>query len=213
MSSYTTKQRIYNAAKDLFYEKGYNSTKVTDIIDLSGTNKGCFYHHFLNKNDLGLQVFLEIAQENRSVSSLFPDIDRLTSVCIELILGFYVYFFSENNCRFIAEFASEKNSEPNAYIYDIFKANSKRKFTDKEFYLICTTESALSSQLLVAIYDRVQYYTYEEVSKFYLRNLFNLFEIPQTRSKKIIKQALELFKQLQIQIDKFHLEINFKSKL
>ena len=47
-----TKSKIVDAAWKLFYEQGYESTTVEEIIALSGTSKGSFYHYFGSKDDL-----------------------------------------------------------------------------------------------------------------------------------------------------------------
>ncbi len=47
-----TKGRIIAAAWDLFYEQGYDSTTIEDIIYESGTSKGSFYHYFEGKDAL-----------------------------------------------------------------------------------------------------------------------------------------------------------------
>ena len=47
-----TKSRIVDAAWKLFYEQGYEDTTVEEIIALSGTSKGSFYHYFGSKDDL-----------------------------------------------------------------------------------------------------------------------------------------------------------------
>ena len=47
-----TKSRIVDAAWKLFYEQGYESTTVEEIIAVSGTSKGSFYHYFGSKDDL-----------------------------------------------------------------------------------------------------------------------------------------------------------------
>ena len=47
-----TRGRIINAAWALFYEQGYEDTTVEEIIDLSGTSKGSFYHYFEGKDAL-----------------------------------------------------------------------------------------------------------------------------------------------------------------
>ncbi len=44
-----TRQRILNAAVDLFSKKGYNDTQVDDIARESATSKGAFYFHFPSK--------------------------------------------------------------------------------------------------------------------------------------------------------------------
>ena len=47
-----TRGRIVSAAWKLFYEQGYENTTVEDILDLSGTSKGTFYHYFEGKDAL-----------------------------------------------------------------------------------------------------------------------------------------------------------------
>ena len=48
----SVKDRIVSAAWELFYEKGYDSTTVDDIIRLSDTSKGSFYYYFDGKDAL-----------------------------------------------------------------------------------------------------------------------------------------------------------------
>ena len=48
----TTKNRIVKAAWNLFYKYGYHDTTVEDIIKLSKTSKGTFYHYFKGKDAL-----------------------------------------------------------------------------------------------------------------------------------------------------------------
>ena len=47
-----TKGRIVSAAWRLFYEQGYDSTTVDEIILESKTSKGSFYHYFEGKDSL-----------------------------------------------------------------------------------------------------------------------------------------------------------------
>lgn len=47
-----TKSRIVSAAWQLFYQYGYNNTTIDDIVELSQTSKGSFYHYFGSKDDL-----------------------------------------------------------------------------------------------------------------------------------------------------------------
>lgn len=47
-----TRGRIVNAAWRLFYEQGYENTTVEDIIELSHTSRGSFYHYFDGKDSL-----------------------------------------------------------------------------------------------------------------------------------------------------------------
>ena len=47
-----TRGKIVSAAWELFYEQGYEHTTVEEIIDLSCTSKGSFYHYFDGKDAL-----------------------------------------------------------------------------------------------------------------------------------------------------------------
>lgn len=48
----TTKEKIIQAAWELFPVKGYEQTTLLDIIEKSQTSRGAFYHHFRGKEDL-----------------------------------------------------------------------------------------------------------------------------------------------------------------
>jgi AcrR family transcriptional regulator len=51
-NSRNTRSKIVSAAWKLFYEQGYEDTTVEEIIDVSGTSKGSFYHYFDGKDAL-----------------------------------------------------------------------------------------------------------------------------------------------------------------
>ena len=51
-SARNTRGKIVSAAWKLFYEQGYEHTTVEEIIDLSRTSKGSFYHYFDGKDAL-----------------------------------------------------------------------------------------------------------------------------------------------------------------
>lgn len=52
-----TRQRIIDAAVDLFHHHGIYATSPDDVIEASGTGKGQFYYYFKNKMDLVHAVF------------------------------------------------------------------------------------------------------------------------------------------------------------
>lgn len=52
----TAKEKIIDAAWELFQEVGYENATVNDIIIRSGTSRGAFYHHFRAKEDLLFQM-------------------------------------------------------------------------------------------------------------------------------------------------------------
>ena len=51
-----TRWRILEAAMHLFWEKGYGSTSIADILGRAGVNSGSLYHFFPGKQDLLVAV-------------------------------------------------------------------------------------------------------------------------------------------------------------
>ena len=51
-----TRWRIIEAAMHLFWEKGYGSTSIADILARAGVNSGSLYHFFPGKQDLLIAV-------------------------------------------------------------------------------------------------------------------------------------------------------------
>ena len=51
-----TRTRIVRAAMELFWEKGYQSTSVADLLHRAGVHSGSLYHFFPGKQDVLLAV-------------------------------------------------------------------------------------------------------------------------------------------------------------
>jgi AcrR family transcriptional regulator len=51
-----TRDRIVEAARELFWLQGYEATSVAEILDKAGVNAGSLYHFFRGKEDLLLAV-------------------------------------------------------------------------------------------------------------------------------------------------------------
>lgn len=73
-----TRARIVSAAWKLFYEQGYEHTTVEEIIDLSSTSKGSFYHYFDGKDAL-LSTLSELFDEKYEAleAILTPDMTAM----------------------------------------------------------------------------------------------------------------------------------------
>ena len=61
MSKVSTRDRILQAALQIFAQKGYHRALVDDIVHASGTSKGAVYHHFPNKEALFLALVDELS--------------------------------------------------------------------------------------------------------------------------------------------------------
>lgn len=57
-----TRDRILEAALEVFAEKGYHETNVDDIVNASNTSKGGFYFHFPSKRKIFLTLIDEMGK-------------------------------------------------------------------------------------------------------------------------------------------------------
>ncbi|WP_136608034.1 TetR/AcrR family transcriptional regulator [Paenibacillus dokdonensis] len=59
LSSQQTRQKVADAARTLFGQKGYASTSIEDIVTATQISKGNIYYHFKNKEGLFLYLLEE----------------------------------------------------------------------------------------------------------------------------------------------------------
>src|SRR5580698_2380769 len=52
----STRERLIHTAMQLFWEKGYGSTSIADVLQAAKVNSGSLYHFFPGKQDLLLAV-------------------------------------------------------------------------------------------------------------------------------------------------------------
>jgi AcrR family transcriptional regulator len=57
-----TQQQIVSAAIDMFDEKGFQKTRVSDIVAKAGVAQGTFYLYFKSKEDIFLSICLEFVK-------------------------------------------------------------------------------------------------------------------------------------------------------
>ena len=90
-----TRGRIVSAAWRLFYEQGYEDTTVEEIIELSHTSRGSFYHYFDGKDAL-LSTLSDLFDEK--YQSLQPQLaESMTAMEQLLFLNRELFTMIENS--------------------------------------------------------------------------------------------------------------------
>ena len=126
MGGKDTRTRIVEAAMELFWLKGYNSTSIADILSRSQVNSGSLYYFFPGKQDLLLAV-LEAYRDGIGPMLLEPawsgvddPLDRLFA-----LLGSYRRAIVETDCEYgcpIGSLALELH-EPDPAVRALIAAN------------------------------------------------------------------------------------------
>lgn len=76
------KQQLLEAAEELFTERGYGATRISDICAAAGVAKGLFYWYFPTKESLFAELVRTMRQALRraQAAAMDPDADPVTRI-------------------------------------------------------------------------------------------------------------------------------------
>ena len=82
-----TRDKIIDAAFQEIYRHGFQAASLSNILANTGLTKGALYHHFPNKDELGLAVIEEVIREGFEAMMFAPlrEADDPMETLIELI--------------------------------------------------------------------------------------------------------------------------------
>ena len=110
-----TKQRILEAAEQIFAEVGFDGARVDDIALRAGVNKALIYYYFESKDAILDELFEKLMADGKSVQSQtlsdYPNMDREDT---------YMEFMKKN-----LEFAFSHRNLIKIALTESMKANSK----------------------------------------------------------------------------------------
>jgi AcrR family transcriptional regulator len=91
-----TRQRILDAAEEVFAEKGYHGTVVDDIIQKAKTSKGGFYFHFPSKQGIFLALIDVLAPKLMSAVDHAIEDEETATGKVNAALGIVLEQFSRH---------------------------------------------------------------------------------------------------------------------
>lgn len=161
------RQRLLEAAKKLFSEKGFYSTYVDEIIKEAGVGKGTFYRNFKNKDDIFVSLLFMFLNDWRNSVSIGIDknttlsyVEYIKKVALESFIFFKnneelsnLYFRIAPGLSAIIE-PYLKNFETSMLDYIISDLDKARElgFLDK------SANTRLAANIIAGAFFRVHYY-------------------------------------------------------
>lgn len=126
MNAADTRQRILMTAMELFWEKGYLSTSVADILSRSQVHSGSLYHFFPGKQDVLVGV-LELYRDGIEDMLLAPNWEGIDDPIerVFALLGGYRTHLIVTDCTYgcpIGSLALEIH-EPDPQVRELMAAN------------------------------------------------------------------------------------------
>lgn len=89
-----TRLNILQKAFELIYEKGYQTTSIDEILATTQVTKGAFYHHFRNKDQMGIAIINELLKP--SFQSAFIDTLQQEGNPLTIIYNMMHYILMED---------------------------------------------------------------------------------------------------------------------
>lgn len=126
----STKSKIIKAAWKLFYKNGYQNTTVDEIIALSKTSKGTFYHYFKGKEAL-LNTLSYVFDEK--YEDLASEVDPSLSVSSKLL------YFNHELFKMIEE-TIDINLLASLYSSQLITKDRRSLLEDDRYYFTLLTE-------------------------------------------------------------------------
>lgn len=123
------KQEILDTAMQIFYEKGYEKTSITDIAKAIGVAQGLCYRYFPSKEALFDSAIDQYAEELVNAFSIPENSDKLTLK--EIIETMPVMVETENN-----------------HYYKMLHVVENKKFHDQLTLKVCEKLSKIVTKLL-----------------------------------------------------------------
>ncbi|MBM6971359.1 TetR/AcrR family transcriptional regulator [Mordavella massiliensis] len=107
-----TKARIFNAAKQILQEQGYEALSIKNICEAAGVSNGSFYHHFKTKDDLLSYYIEEQPSINPDYLDLPENAEEAKTAIIRVYLN-YVHYCRELGVAFMSNYYTPKNQSLN----------------------------------------------------------------------------------------------------
>ena len=101
MENINKKEKILEAARDIFFKKSFYEATMDDIAQLSGIKKPTIYYYFPSKIDLASQLLeLNIKKIFEKISEIISKTNNIKQR-IKMIVDFYISLLEENSKIFI----------------------------------------------------------------------------------------------------------------
>lgn len=81
-----TRQRLIDAAREVFERSGYASTTIEDITRTAGASRATFYLHFRGKAEIVNELFLQVLLPD--ANAIYEQLHELTSPTWDDVRGF-----------------------------------------------------------------------------------------------------------------------------
>lgn len=200
--SISTRQRIIDTARALFWEKGYDNARYEDLAQIAGINPGLIHYYFKTKAGLAQSVYSEVA------NATFCVIDTLVDGKNDILLYDFVDTMAvwqwlannDNFCRFSYEIAQNripffKTDELDIYIYQRLSDQYDLGLSEHEILMYNRLSYAVEAELLMSYVEDEVKLPSLEYAKYEIAYSFHFRGISQQEVQDAIERAEQIINQ------------------
>lgn len=150
------KQELIEIATQLFSEKGFENTALSEVCDAAGVSKGLIFHHFKSKNGLLREIFTRTTNLIIEINSNEKSDLSAQEALIEMLEAFFLQLEAD---KLFFQFNLNMIVQPNTrtILEDLIKERSTfiLKATKNIFDEIDSQNSLIKSHMLIAELDGI----------------------------------------------------------
>lgn len=199
------KAAILEAAKKLFYEKGYTETTLSDIAKQIDSPASAISYHFGSKHDLAWTIQSEYSRQNKIYMQLLVGdaYSNTMMMALELFDMWERNLTNDNLRRFLMELSVEtvvlsSHFDNVKYLYRLVIEDQGLHCDDNKLNLMAATQIGMTSRLLDVDSLYPNAYTYVDLASHVIHVFCQMIGMSKAQVDVLIANALEIYKTLPI---------------
>lgn len=213
LTSTESKNRIMDACKTLFTEKGYKQTTYNDICNLAKVHPGTITYHFGSKKKMAAILYNSLVESiYRYEDDLFADADDLQKLIIGNGIHIKLLFSDPSYCRFSSEYSSEDLSKDDLSHYISLSSKAFRATRDRigenRARLLFMAIKGMDTYIEPYIYENIDDLTYDEIFSFICEVYYPY--LGQSELNERIEKAMKRMDRFDIRFEDFKIMIRRK---
>lgn len=211
----TTKKKILQISKLIFYKKGYEDALYNDIAKEADVNRALIPYHFKRKSDLALEVYNDFM---RDYVEIRDSIAEGYSSEVRLVIGillFYRLIEDENVLRFVDCIIKEEPFQERLFLGEciMYEKHLKdvKQFSKKKWNLIMHMVCGMDNENVHMIYHR-EYKDIREVGETMIHMFFEYLGYSAVKVGQVFHKANRVLDQYTYQVSEYF-EISYQEKV
>lgn len=209
-SKLSSRERLLEAARQLFYEQGYNATTLAQISEKSGVNNGLITYYFGTKNNLAQEIYNLFLMNIRAEISmrLFEkkkEFNMALNIAVENRMLLSQKFENPKLLRFYNEYqrGSDSYSHPNPRrerYYELQKEFISPEISEDDLKLYSVCGISIIRSMVDAYEKGYLCMDLEYIKDYAIRSLFTMLHLEESAIQSLLEESRYWESQLNIRV-------------